>query len=60
MVLYLYLDMILYKRRLYKKFFRKELFNDELWDHQWYLQDTRTESGLPDISLHVLGNVAAT
>ena len=31
-----------------------ESFNDELWDHQWYLHDTRTNlRGLPDISLHV-------
>ena len=29
-------------------------FNDELWDHQWYLHDTRYLSDdLPDISLHV-------
>ena len=31
-----------------------ETFNDELWDHQWYLHDTRTSlRALPDISLHV-------
>ena len=31
-----------------------ETFNDELWDHQWYLHDTRTNlRALPDISLHV-------
>ena len=24
---------------------QQELFNDELWDHQWYLHDTRTRSG---------------
>ncbi|XP_023333546.1 neuroendocrine convertase 1 isoform X2 [Eurytemora carolleeae] len=34
---------------------KKELFNDELWDHQWYLHDTRSQAGLPDISLHVVG-----
>ena len=30
------------------------MFNDELWDHQWYLHDTRyLTTSLPDISLHV-------
>ena len=33
---------------------RDEMFNDELWDHQWYLHDTRyLTDNLPDISLHV-------
>jgi proprotein convertase subtilisin/kexin type 1 len=33
---------------------KDEMFNDELWDHQWYLHDTRYLSkNLPDISLHV-------
>ena len=33
---------------------RDEKFNDELWDHQWYLHDTRyLTDDLPDISLHV-------
>ena len=33
---------------------RDEAFNDELWDHQWYLHDTRTSTrGLPDLSLHL-------
>jgi len=33
-----------------------DMFNDELWDHQWYLHDTRArlDTGLPDISLHVV------
>ncbi|EEB13549.1 Furin-1 precursor, putative [Pediculus humanus corporis] len=29
-------------------------FNDELWNQQWYLQDTRTQSNLPKLDLHVL------
>ena len=33
---------------------KDDLFNDELWDHQWYLHDTRyLTDNLPDISLHV-------
>ena len=33
---------------------KDEMFNDELWDHQWYLHDTRyLTNDLPDISLHV-------
>ena len=33
---------------------KDEMFNDELWDHQWYLHDTRyLTDNLPDISLHV-------
>jgi len=33
---------------------KDEMFNDELWDHQWYLHDTRSlTKDLPDISLHV-------
>ncbi|XP_071450351.1 neuroendocrine convertase 1-like [Hetaerina americana] len=31
------------------------LFNDELWDHQWYLQDTRTKYDMPKMDLHVIG-----
>ncbi|CAB4064560.1 PCSK1 [Lepeophtheirus salmonis] len=30
------------------------IFNDELWDHQWYMQDTRSRSSLPAIHLNVL------
>eukprot|EP00095_Tigriopus_kingsejongensis_P012220 maker-scaffold528_size145933-snap-gene-0.25 protein:Tk12220 transcript:maker-scaffold528_size145933-snap-gene-0.25-mRNA-1 annotation:"prohormone convertase 1" len=29
-------------------------FNDLLWDHQWYMQDTRSRSDLPKINLNVL------
>ncbi len=30
------------------------MFNDELWDHQWYMHDTRgSERMLPEINLHV-------
>ncbi|CAG0923982.1 unnamed protein product, partial [Notodromas monacha] len=29
-------------------------FNDELWDHEWYLQDTRNYASLPELDLHVL------
>ena len=33
---------------------KDDMFNDELWDHQWYLHDTRyLTQDLPDISLHV-------
>ena len=33
---------------------KDDMFNDELWDHQWYLHDTRyLTKNLPDISLHV-------
>ncbi|XP_059081763.1 neuroendocrine convertase 1-like [Tigriopus californicus] len=30
------------------------MFNDEFWDHQWYMQDTRSRSSLPSINLNVL------
>ncbi|KAK3854786.1 hypothetical protein Pcinc_038753 [Petrolisthes cinctipes] len=33
----------------------EKLFNDELWDHQWYLFDTRTQEDLPKLDLQVLG-----
>lgn len=33
---------------------RVPLFNDELWDHEWYLQDTRSLPGLPKLDLNVL------
>ncbi|KAK6643780.1 hypothetical protein RUM43_000043 [Polyplax serrata] len=29
-------------------------FNDELWEQQWYLQDTRAQTHLPKLDLHVL------
>ncbi|KAK9874872.1 hypothetical protein WA026_005686 [Henosepilachna vigintioctopunctata] len=31
-----------------------EIFNDELWDKEWYLKDTRTNSDLPKLDLNVL------
>ncbi|XP_050691509.1 neuroendocrine convertase 1-like [Eriocheir sinensis] len=33
----------------------ERIFNDELWDHQWYLFDTRTRSDLPRLDLRVVG-----
>ena len=30
------------------------LFNDKLWDHQWYMQDTRMRSDLPSINLEIV------
>ncbi|XP_053639706.2 neuroendocrine convertase 1-like [Cherax quadricarinatus] len=30
------------------------MFNDELWDHQWYLYDTRTRAELPKLDLQVV------
>ncbi|XP_069360440.1 neuroendocrine convertase 1-like [Maniola hyperantus] len=38
-------------RALYRQ---HELFNDELWEYEWYLQDTRTDSNLPRLDLNVL------
>ncbi|KAI9560352.1 hypothetical protein GHT06_014369 [Daphnia sinensis] len=32
----------------------RRLFNDELWDHQWYMHDTRTKAALPRLDLNVL------
>uniref|UniRef100_A0A1B0GI41 Putative peptidase s8 family domain in protein convertases n=1 Tax=Lutzomyia longipalpis TaxID=7200 RepID=A0A1B0GI41_LUTLO len=29
-------------------------FNDELWQHEWYLKDTRSLPGLPKLDLNVL------
>nr|CAH0100756.1 unnamed protein product [Daphnia galeata] len=29
-------------------------FNDELWDHQWYMHDTRTKADLPRLDLNIL------
>ncbi|XP_046655685.1 neuroendocrine convertase 1-like [Daphnia pulicaria] len=29
-------------------------FNDELWDHQWYMHDTRTNAALPRLDLNIL------
>ncbi|KAF4531598.1 hypothetical protein B566_EDAN010064 [Ephemera danica] len=31
-----------------------DLFNDELWDQQWYMQDTRTRTELPQLDLRVV------
>ncbi|KAM3940694.1 neuroendocrine convertase 1 [Leptodactylus fuscus] len=31
-----------------------DLFNDPLWNHQWYLQDTRVNPQLPKLDLHVI------
>ncbi|XP_045469329.1 neuroendocrine convertase 1-like [Harmonia axyridis] len=30
------------------------LFNDELWNHEWYLKNTRSLEELPDLDLNVL------
>ncbi|KAG8430701.1 hypothetical protein GDO86_020116, partial [Hymenochirus boettgeri] len=32
----------------------ENLFNDPLWNQQWYLQDTRANSSLPKLDLHVI------
>lgn len=45
---------IRHKRDLLTKQERSVKFKDPLWNHQWYLQDTRTTLELPKLDLHVI------